>query len=440
MCKVPVPSLLIVSLAAALASADDWPRWLGPNGDSMWRESGIVEQFPEDGLPVKWRAPVGLGYSGPAVADGRVYVMDYVLRSGEIKNNPGGRDKLEGAERVLCFAAESGELLWKHEYDRPYEVSFGGGPRCTPTVADGTVYALGAMGNLTSLDAQTGEVAWEKDFVADYEAKTPMWGFAAHPLVDGDRLYCVVGGPGSVAVAFDKDTGRERWRALSASQPGYCSPSIIEHGGARQLLIWHAESINSLDPASGEVHWSVPLKPAYGMAIAEPRKLGGVLYASAFGKTAALLKLNSAKPAAQIVWRGEPKTAVYSANVTPFLENGMIYGCDITTSQLMGVKITDGARVWRTLQPTLGQGGRGRYGTAFLVKHEGRFFLFNEKGDLILARLSPDGYDEIGRTNILEPTETVFGRQVVWSHPAFAEKCIFARNDKELVCISLAAP
>ena len=105
-------------------------------------------------------------------------------------------------------------------------------------VANGKVYALGAEGNLWCLNAQTGEVIWSVDYVKDYGAETPMWGFAAHPLVDGDLLYCVVGGEGSVAVAFNKNTGKEVWRALSAREPGYCPPSIIEHAGARQLLIF----------------------------------------------------------------------------------------------------------------------------------------------------------------------------------------------------------
>ncbi len=103
----------------------------------------------------------------------------------------------------------------------------------------------------------------------------------------------------------------------------------------------------------------------------------------------------------------------------------------------MGVRIADGERLWQTLEPTTGGARGGRYGTAFLVKHEDRFFLFSETGDLILAKLSPQGYTEISRFKVLEPTNNVFGRTVVWSHPAFADKSVFARNDKELVRVSL---
>ncbi len=435
-------TILSISLSFFLShsvSAADWPQWLGPDRDSVWREQGILEEFPEGGPKVQWRAPVELGYAGPAVAEGRVFVMDYVLKAGEIRNNPSARDHLEGTERVLCFDADSGELLWKHEYARPYSVSYGGGPRCTPTVDGERVYALGGEGNLWCLDVRDGRVIWSKDFVKDYGAETPLWGVAAHPLVAGDTLFCVVGGDGSVAVAFDKYTGRERWRALSASQQGYCPPTMIEHAGTQQLVIWHGDAINGLNPESGDVYWSVPLKPSYGMAIAVPRLLGSQLFASGFGTAGVLLKLSEQRPAVDIVWRGEPRNAVYSSNVTPFLLDGVIYGCDISTSALMAVRMEDGERLWQTLEPTIGADQRGRYGTAFLVRHEDRFFLFNEAGELILARLSPGGYEELDRAPVLEPTNQVFGRSLVWSHPAFARRSLFARNDKELVRVCLAA-
>ncbi len=430
-------SLVMLLVIGVTAWADDWPQWLGPQRDSVWREDGIVERIPEKGLPVLWRTKIGLGYAGPAVADGRVYVMDYLLKSGKVTNNPDVRDKTTGKERVLCLQAGTGKILWKHEYDRSYSLSFAGGPRTTPTVVDGKVYALGAEGNLWCLDARTGKAIWSVDYVKDYGAKTPIWGFAAHPLVDGDLLYCIVGGEGSVVVAFNKNTGKEVWRALSAREPGYCPPSIITHAGVRQLLIWHSESLNSLDPKTGKVYWTVALKPFVGMAIAAPRKWESFLLASNFG-VAALLKLDDGKPGAEIQWRGEPKNAIFSANVTPFIEDGIIYGCDIETGALMGVDLRDGMRLWQTTAATFGGPGRARYGTAFVVKNGDRFVLFNEKGDLILANLTRKGYEELGRQHVLEPTNVVFDRPVVWSHPAFANRCLYARNDKELVCVSMA--
>lgn len=292
-------SALLVLLTSNPVRGADWPQWLGPERDSVWREKGIVESFPEDGLQIKWRSAVGLGYSGPAVANGRVFVMDYELKSGEIANSPGTRSRLTGQERIICMDAESGATRWQYAYDRPYELSYPSGPRCTPTVNDGCVYALGAHGDLTCLDAATGVVIWKKNFVDDYQASTPIWGFAAHPLVDGELLYCIVGGKGSVAVAFDKKTGQEVWRALTATEQGYCPPTMIEHAGVKQLLIWHPESLNSLNPLTGEVYWSVELKPAYGMSVTVPRKVGSYLFASGIGGVGALVKLNDDKPGAQ---------------------------------------------------------------------------------------------------------------------------------------------
>ena len=135
----------------------------------------------------------------------------------------------------------------------------------------------------------SGAVIWSKDFTQDYGARTAVWGYASHPLVDGDTLFCVTGCKDGVALALDKHTGRELWRALPAEAPGYCPPSLIEHDGKRQLLIWHGESVNSLEPGTGKLNWSVPLKPSHGMAIAAPRKIGPFLFASCLpgcGRTA----------------------------------------------------------------------------------------------------------------------------------------------------------
>jgi outer membrane protein assembly factor BamB len=202
-------------------------------------------------------------------------------------------------------------------------------------------------------------------------------------------------------------------------------------------LIWHAEALNSLDPETGKVYWSESLEPAYNMAITAPVKLGDYLYASGIGGKAKLLKLAQDKPAATLVWEGKRDTAVYCANATPFLEDGLIYGSDCMTGHLRGVELETGKRLWETLEPVAAKRPVG-HGTVFLVKNGGRFVLMSETGHLILAKLSPKGYEEVSRAKILEPTSDAFGRDVVWSHPAFARQCVFARNDKEIVCVSLA--
>lgn len=433
-------ALIVLGMSHVMSIADDWPQWMGPHRDQVWRETGIVKTVPADGLPVKWRVPVGLGYSGPAVADGRVFVLDYLKESGEVRNNPGGVNNLTGQERVRCFDANNGKLLWEHAYDQPYQLSYAAGPRCTPTIHSGHVYAYGAHGQLSCLNAATGKLVWTKSITQAYKTKPPFWGHSSHPLVVGDLIYVLAGGNGSVCVALNKNTGEEVWRALSASEPGYCPPTLIEHAGVKQLLIWHPESINSLNPATGDVYWSLPFKPRYGMSVMAPRKLGNLLYISAIGNVSAMIKLDDTKPAAEILWRGRIRTGVFAANVTPFLDNGMIYGCDVDTGELIGADMKDGKRLWATTAPTAGLNKRRpRHATAFIVKNGDRFFLFNELGDLVIAKLSRSGYEEQGRFHVLEPTNEAFGRPVVWSYPAYANRCMFARNDKELVCVDLSA-
>jgi outer membrane protein assembly factor BamB len=429
-------SFLLVLVLSVPVRADDWPQWLGPQRDGVWRETGIVDKFPEGGIKPLWSVKIAGGYSGPAVADGRVYVTDFVTDADiRAKSDPGARPKLTGKERVLCLDAKTGKELWKHEDDRTYNISYPAGPRCTPTVAEGKVYTVGAEGDLLCLDAVKGKVIWSKNFKTDYKATTPMWGFAGHPLVDGKKLICIVGGEGSVAVAFDKDTGKELWKALSAKEPGYSSPTIIEAGGKQQLLIFHSEALNSLDPETGKVYWSVDIVPSYGMAVMTPRKVGDHLFAAGNGGKSVLLKLDPSKPAVTEVWRGKRNTSLSPINMTPFVDAETIYGAD-QPGPLRGVELATGKHLWETSAPTTGKKAEA-CGTVYIVKNDERYFLFSETGDLIIAKLSPKGYEEISRMKLVEPTGTAFGRDVAWSHPAFAQKCVFARNDKEIVCVPL---
>jgi outer membrane protein assembly factor BamB len=421
--------------------ADDWPQWLGPNHDAVWRESGIVERFPTNGPPVRWRARIGGGYAGPSVAKGRVYVADrQVARDASNPSQPLDRSLSRSLERVLCLGEADGEVLWKYEYECPYTISYPAGPRVAPMVSDGKVYTLGAEGHLCCLDADNGRVLWSRDFKQEFGIKAPVWGFAGHPLLDGNRLICLAGGPGSTAVAFDKDTGKEIWRALSAEEPGYSSPVIYEAGGKRQLIFWHPEAANSLDPDTGQIYWSVPFRSRTGMSIATPRKMGDLLFFTCFYNGSLMLRLDSAKPVATPVWRTlkvneKDTTHLNAVMCTPFLEDGYIYGV-CSYGQLRCLKADTGERVWETFQATT-SGEAVRWANAFIVKNGDRFFLFNEKGDLIIAKLSPRGYEELSRAHLLEPTGTAAGRAVLWSHPAFANRHVYARNDKEIICVDL---
>jgi outer membrane protein assembly factor BamB len=435
-------SVCALLLASNTGFADDWPQWLGPKRDAVWRESGIVEKFPTNGPPVLWRAAIGAGYAGPVVANGRVYVADRQLAEG-VSNpaDPFAKTVLRGYERVLCLNEADGKVLWKHEYECPYNISYPAGPRVAPLVSGGKVYTLGAEGNLLCLDAESGKVQWSHDFKKDYGIKAPMWGFAGHPLLDGNRLICLAGGAGSTAVAFDKDTGKELWRALSAEEPGYSSPIIYEAGGKRQLILWHPEAANALNPETGEVYWSVPFKSKAGMTIATPRKLDDWLFFTTFYGGSLMLRLDEAKPAATTIWRTQKSdekntTHLNAVMCTPFLQDGYIYGV-CSYGQLRCLKAETGERVWETFKATT-SGEPVRWANAFIVKNGDRFFLFNELGDLIIAKLAPSGYQEISRAHLLEPTGSAAGRPVLWSHPAFANRHVYARNDKEIICADLA--
>jgi outer membrane protein assembly factor BamB len=450
---------IALALPATTARADDWQQWLGPERDGVWRETGVLEKFPATGPKVLWRVPVGGGYAGPAVANGKVYLTDFVLATGaKSHSSPVTRSAVQGQERVRCFDAASGQTLWEKAYPSTYTISYAAGPRCTPVVAGGKVWTLGSMGDLLCSDAADGRILWSKNLPKDYDTTVPLWGYACHPLLDGDKLICLAGGKGSVAIALDKDTGKERWRALSlAKDPkppsheiGYCPPVIFQVGKTRQLIVWHSEAANGLDPETGKVYWSVPIDSGASMTIPTPRLAGDRLFLTSFYGGSTLIKLDPNDPtSAAVIWRSKlsrtnpetPKntTMLHCVMSTPYIKDGFMYGV-CSYGELRCLRLEDGGRVWQDLRAT-GSASEPteRWGNAFLIPNGDRFFIPNEKGDLIIAKLSPTGYEEIGRAHLLEPTGNAMGRKVVWSHPAFANRAMYARNDKELICVSLAA-
>ena len=228
--RFPLATALLTLLVGGFPAgtfADDWPQWLGPQRDGVWRETGIVEEFPVGGPKIRWRTPVRPGFSGPVVAGGRVFVTDRKLDPGARVNedDPFDRSVVAGTERVLCLDEKNGQVLWSHEYPAAYGVSYNSGPRASPVVRDGKIYTLGTEGHLLCLDTKTGGVLWSRACKKDFGVKTPLWGFAAHPLLDGDRLICLVGGKGSVVVAFHKDTGRNSGAPSPRAIPAIARPS-----------------------------------------------------------------------------------------------------------------------------------------------------------------------------------------------------------------------
>jgi outer membrane protein assembly factor BamB len=444
--RIPLSAAAImILLSAHAACALDWPQWMGPQRDGVWRETGLVEKFSKEGPTVRWRVPIGNGYSGPAVVGDRVYVMDRQKRTVDPAKKPtAGRGKsIPGNERVLCLSATDGSIVWKHEYDCPYTISYSNGPRCTPLVRDGRVYALGAMGDFTVLDAADGHVRWTKNLARELHAKVPVWGYAAHPLLEGDLIYCLAGGPGSAVVALNKDTGALVWKSLDTEETGYSPPMLYEFGGRKQLIVWLSEAIYGLDAATGKQLWKhiypegEPMtRPAVNIITA--KKVDDLLFISTVYHGPVMLKVEADK--ATMIWKGKSENpakpdGAYCLMASPVFKDGYGYGVGMM-GDLHCFNAKTGQDVWQTFAAVAGR--KADCGTVFLIPQEDRFVLFNDQGDLILADLTPKGYHEVSRAHILEPAALARGRNVVWSHPAFSGRCVFARSDKEMVCVSLA--
>ena len=283
----------VVCCLTAVLDAEDWPQWRGIDRAAVWRETGIVERFAEGGLIVKWRTPVHAGFAGPAVADGRVFVLDY-------QETPGSRT-MDGHERLVVLDEETGAVLWAREWPATYRnivPVFATGPRATPTVDGDRVYILGAAGMLSCFDTASGDPIWQIDTVADYDVTVPVYGVAHSPIVDGELLITLLGGePDAMVVAFDKATGAEAWRALDTnSEAGYSSPIVTTAGGVRQLIVWHPAGVTSLDPATGRTWWEHDFPIASGLTIGTPVRSGRYLLITQVENAGLMLALNPDRP------------------------------------------------------------------------------------------------------------------------------------------------
>lgn len=425
-----------VVVVGSVAGADDWPQWMGPKRDNVWRETGILEKFPEGGPKVLWSTPIAGGYSGPAVAGGKVFITDYVTAD-NVKVDNFDRKEFSGTERVHCLDEATGKVLWTHEMPVKYTISYPAGPRCTPIVDGDVVYTLGAEGHLFCFNIADGKIVWSKDLKAEYKATAPLWGYAAHPLLDGDNLLTLAGGEGSHIVALNKKTGKEVWKSSTSSSlgQGYSPPTIIEHGGVRQLILYRPNAIASVDPATGKEYWSFPYDASSGSIIMSPVVSGNYLYAAGYSNKSLMIELDPSKPAAKELWR-DKQNIICPVNVQPFLVGSVLYGFD-QKGVLRAISLPDGKKLWETTD-VIGKRAAGSE-TAFIVQQGDRFVLFNELGELLFANLTPEGYKEISRAKVIEQTNNAFGREVVWSMPAFANRHAYIRNDEKIICVDLSA-
>ena len=427
-CALALLSLCL--LLPSLASADDWPQWRGPTRDGVWRETGIIERFPGPQIKLRWSVPIGGGYCGPTVAQGRVYVSDHVAEPVE-------------AERVHCFQWDTGRRLWTYSYPCDYAtVSYKAGPRASVAIYGGRAYSLGTVGHLHWFDAATGAVLWKKNLVAEHQARVPVWGIASAPLVEGDLVIVMAGcRPHGSVTAFDARTGALRWSSLDDTI-AYSSPMMIDQAGRRIVVCWTAQRIVGLDVRTGKLYWEYPyVYRRWCDGILTPTLYKDRLFVSSFTEGSLMLKLDADRPTVAPVWRrfgrDERQTdSMHSLMCNPYIADEFIYGFD-SYGQFRCLEAGMGNRVWENTKITT----QARWGSAHMVVNAGRVWIFNDRGELIIGRVSPRGFDEVSRATLLPPTlgQLNRGKGVTWSHPAFAYRHVFNRNDEELVCASLAA-
>jgi outer membrane protein assembly factor BamB len=416
-----------VSWAAAFLAgrvAADWPEWRGSERrDGVWRDPSLPTELPAQGFSNLWRVLIGTGYSGPSVAGGRLFVMD------RLKPPQAEVD----TERILCFDSKTGAGLWTNAYPCSIHFPYGyeNGPRGTPLVRGGRVYVLGAMGMLSCLDAKSGEIAWRCDLAQDYRIRIPSWGVASQPILEDGALIVMAGGAdGATVVAFDQADGKEKWRSL-AERSSY-SPLIgIESGARRQVLVWTAEAVHGLEPATGAERWRFPFKCKYDEAVHTP------LYDVASHRLffphdwngTLTLDFDPAKGAATMVGTNLNLSMLHSAAL---LRDGVIYalnhnsGDKPSQGEFRAIDVRTGEILWKTNSITTPQ----RWAQASVTYNEGNrcAYILTDQGELVMARLSRTKIEVLGRSQLCGKT---------WSHPAYSDGCIFARAETSLLCARL---
>lgn len=393
-------------------TGEDWPRWRGPHGNGTWNAPKLPEKWPDDGLKRLWSRPIGGGYAGVIVADGRVYTCDRQTEPREV-------------ERVLCFDSETGKPLWSHAYPVEYgKLDYGSGPRAAPTVHGGRVYSLGAVGHLFCLDAVTGKPIWSVHLIDDLHGRQPTWGYAASPVIYENLVIVQPGGEsGRSIAALDRETGKRVWSSLS-DEAAYATPILIQHGGAEQLICWTPSHVRSLDPRTGRPHWAIPYKVTYGVSIATPIFHRGIVFVSGYWEGSRAVRLGENPTDATLAW--EENRFLRGVMSQSLYRDGYVYLLDKRYG-LTCFEIETGRKLWDD-ENQLTPRERNPQATLVWLNDGERIIALNARGELVLARLNPEGYREQSRTKIIGET---------WAHPAYAGSRVFARSDTELVSVEL---
>jgi outer membrane protein assembly factor BamB len=402
----PAPAPRVNAPPAAAGSARYWTDFRGPRRDGHYRERAVLTSWPASGLRQLWKQPVGGGYASFVAADGRAFTIEQR-----------GRE-----ETVAAYDVTTGRELWTHAWTDLFDEAMGGpGPRATPTWFDGVVFALGGAGELRALDAVTGRLIWRTNILEENGATNLDWGMAASPLVLGNTVVVVPGGPsGRSVVAYDRATGRRVWSAES-DKAGYSSPMLVSLAGREQILVFAGTRLVSLTPDRGELLWSHPWRTMADINVAQPLVVSDnrVFISSGYDVGGALLEITSSASgfAVREVWRNNRMKNRFASSV---LHEGFIYGLD--ESILACVDAATGELKWKG----------GRYGYGQLVLASGRLIVLTEGGDLVLVAATPDRHEEISRFPALE------GKS--WNHPAIADGILLVRNLREMAAFDIRGP
>jgi outer membrane protein assembly factor BamB len=403
---------LFAGLAALLAGAsvtiqalDDWPQWRGPRRDGVSAERGLLKAWPESGPPLAWKATgAGQGYSSFAVAGGRLYTL-------------GAR---EDREHVIAFDVASGKRVWDAPHGQRFSNDRGDGPRGTPTVDGTRVYAFGASGDLTALEAASGKVAWTVNVIRDFGGQNITWGLSESPLIVGDRIIVSPGGPGSSVVALNKADGKLIWKT-EADRAGYSSAVLHELGGISEAIVFTGQRALGVNIANGRVLWSYDRVANRVANIATPIVRGDhVFLSSDYGTGAALLRLTAAGGGitAQEVYFTREMRNHHASSV---LVGDHLYG--FSSAILTAMRFDTGEVAWR--DRSVGKGS--------LVHADDRLYLFSERGVVALAEANPEAYKEHGRFSL----ET--GSLPTWSHPVVSNGKLFLRDQETIYAYDVRA-
>lgn len=395
-----------VALPVTLSNAADWPQFRGPNRDDISTETGLLKDWPTEGPKLVWMTKdAGLGYSGYSIVGDTLYTM-------------GSRDAVE---YVIAVDAATGKEKWSAEAGPLLTNGWGDGPRSTPTISGGKVFAMSGKGHLSCLNAADGKTVW-KVTMEDLGGKVPGWGYTESVLVDGDMVICTPGGAQGTIAALDKNTGKKVWQSAEWTDPAqYASAIAADHNGVRQIIQLTMQSVGAVNAKDGSLLWKIAF-PGKTAVIPTPIFSDGHVFVCAgYGVGGKLIKLGPGNQAEDL--NPNMNTDMVNHHGGVVLVNGFLYGY----SEKGGWTCLDfktGAVKWQE-QRALRKGA--------IHCADGKLYLLEENtGTVALIDASPDGWKEHGRFTLTPQTTQRNPKGKVWTHPVVANGRLYLR-DQELL-------